>query len=332
MFGIFMLMTIFGQLVQQMMPHFVTQRSLYEVRERPSKTYSWKAFMISNIMVELPWAAFSAVLLFLTWYYPIGLYVNAEPTDSVHERGALMFLYILSFLLFTSTFAHMAIAAVNTAEEGGNIANLAFMLCLVFCGVLVSPEAMPGFWIFMYRLSPFTYIIDGMLSTAVSGTSVICAENEYLHFNPALAGQTCGEYLADYVSAVGGYILDSNATENCSYCQIAETDTFLNAVNSNPQHMWRNWGIIWAYIVFNIFGAVFFYWLGRVPKNRGHGKKETGTPSATTEGSIMEQPTDMGREKGVESGATTNVSQPSTAQGSGSIVTEKVEIKDGGFR
>jgi len=48
MFGIFMLMTIFGQLVQQIMPLFVTQRSLYEVRERPSKTYSWKAFMMTR--------------------------------------------------------------------------------------------------------------------------------------------------------------------------------------------------------------------------------------------------------------------------------------------
>ncbi|KIV97643.1 hypothetical protein PV10_01362 [Exophiala mesophila] len=332
MFGIFMLMTIFGQLVQQMMPHFVTQRSLYEVRERPSKTYSWKAFMLSNILVELPWAAFSAVLLFLCWYYPIGLYVNAEPTDSVHERGALMFLYILSFLLFTSTFAHMAIAAVNTAEEGGNIANLCFMLCLVFCGVLVSPDDMPGFWIFMYRLSPFTYIIDGMLSTAVADTNVICAANEYLHFNPAEAGQTCGEYLAPYVSAMGGYILNSNATEDCSYCQISETNTFLNAVNSHPQYMWRNWGLTWAYIVFNICGAVFFYWLGRVPKNRGKGKKETGSPSATKEGSLMESPTDASpiREKGVESGETTDVSQPSTAQGSGTVVTEKVEMKDDG--
>lgn len=45
MFSIFMLFTIFGQLAQQIMPHFVTQRALYEVRERPSKTYSWKAFM-----------------------------------------------------------------------------------------------------------------------------------------------------------------------------------------------------------------------------------------------------------------------------------------------
>jgi ABC-type multidrug transport system ATPase subunit len=55
MFSIFLLLTIFGSLAQQIMPHFVTQRSLYEVRERPSKTYSWKVFILSNIIVELPW-------------------------------------------------------------------------------------------------------------------------------------------------------------------------------------------------------------------------------------------------------------------------------------
>jgi ATP-binding cassette, subfamily G (WHITE), member 2, PDR len=55
MYSIFLLLTVFGNLSQQMMPHFVTQRSLYEARERPSKTYSWKVFIISNITVELPW-------------------------------------------------------------------------------------------------------------------------------------------------------------------------------------------------------------------------------------------------------------------------------------
>lgn len=55
LFAIFLFFTIFGQLVQQIMPLFVTQRSLYEARERPSKTYSWVVFITSNIFVELPW-------------------------------------------------------------------------------------------------------------------------------------------------------------------------------------------------------------------------------------------------------------------------------------
>jgi hypothetical protein len=54
-FSLFMLLSVFGQLAQQIMRNFVTQRSLYEVRERPSKTYSWRAFVLSNIIVEMPW-------------------------------------------------------------------------------------------------------------------------------------------------------------------------------------------------------------------------------------------------------------------------------------
>ena len=50
---------IFGQLVQQIMPMWVQQRSMYEVRERPAKTFSWKVFVLSNIMVEVPWSSAS---------------------------------------------------------------------------------------------------------------------------------------------------------------------------------------------------------------------------------------------------------------------------------
>lgn len=67
LFAIFSLFTIFGQLIQQILPHFVVQRALYEVRERPSKTYSWQAFMLSNLFVELPWNALAGLIIFFCW-------------------------------------------------------------------------------------------------------------------------------------------------------------------------------------------------------------------------------------------------------------------------
>ncbi|OJJ45647.1 hypothetical protein ASPZODRAFT_98405 [Penicilliopsis zonata CBS 506.65] len=267
MFSIFMLLTIFGNLVQQIMPHFVTQRSLYEVRERPSKAYSWKAFMTANILVELPWNSLMAVLIFVCWYYPIGLYRNAEPTDAVHERGALMFLLVWTFLLFTSTFAHMIIAGIDLAETGGNLANLLFSLCLVFCGVLATPDELPGFWIFMYRVSPFTYLVSAMLSTGVSGTEAVCEAVEFLRFDPP-SNTTCASYMADYIAVNGGYLEYPNATDSCAFCTISSTDTFLAAVSSHYKDAWRNFGIMWAYIIFNVCAAVFIYWLARVPKGK----------------------------------------------------------------
>jgi ABC-type multidrug transport system permease subunit len=270
MFSIFMLFTIFGQLVQQIMPHFVTQRALYEARERPSKAYSWKAFMISNIVVELPWNTLMAILIFFCWYYPIGLYRNAEPTDAVTERGGLMFLLIWEFLLFTSTFTNMVVAAIETAETAGNIAQLMFSLTLVFCGVLASPNVFPHFWIFMYRVSPFTYLVDAMLSVGVANTAVVCAANELRHFNPP-SGQTCFEYMNAFINSPygGGYLIDNNATTDCSYCSLGSTNQFLAAVSSTYEHRWRNFGILWAFIIFNAFAAVFLYWLIRVPKKSG---------------------------------------------------------------
>lgn len=268
-----MLFTIFGQLVQQIMPHFVTQRSLYEVRERPSKTYSWQSFMLSNIIVELPWNSLMAVLIFLCWYYPIGLYRNAEPTDSVHERGGLMFLLIWEFLLFTSTFTNMVIAAIETAETGGNIANLMFMMTLVFCGVLASPSVFPHFWIFMYRVSPFTYLVDAMLSVGIANTKVICAENELLRFDPA-QNQTCLEYMTPYMSVAGGQVLNPSATADCSYCGLDSTNQFLASLSSSYDNRWRNFGLLWVYIIFNVVMALVLYWAVRVPKGAKRAPKE----------------------------------------------------------
>lgn len=272
MFSIFMLFTIFGQLVQQIMPHFVTQRALYEVRERPSKTYSWKVFMGSNILVELPWNSLMAVIIFFCFYYPIGLYSNAVPTDSVTERGGLFFLFVWQFLLFTSTFTSMVIAGIDTAETGGNIANLMFSLTLIFCGVLVGPSVMPGFWIFMYRLSPFTYLVEGMLTTAVANTDVVCAANEYLNFN-APPGQTCIEYMRPWINAYGGY-LENETSSQCQFCQIDKTNTFLAGVSLSYSNRWRDFGILWAFIIFNVFAAIGIYYLARVPKKVKKEKKE----------------------------------------------------------
>ncbi|WVO15160.1 hypothetical protein L204_102804 [Cryptococcus depauperatus] len=268
LFSVFMLFTIFGQLVQQILPNFVTQRSLYEVRERPSKTYSWKVFILSNIVSEIPWAILMGAVIYFTWYYPIGYYRNAIPTDSVHLRGALMFLYTEMFMLFTSTFAIMVVAGIPTAETAGNIANLIFSLCLVFCGVLVPGSSLPGFWKFMYRVSPFTYLVEGMLGVAIANTNVICSSTELLTFRPT-GGQTCGQYMASYISKFGGYLIDQGATSNCQFCSIKDTNVFLSTFGIYYKNKWRDFGLLWVYVIFNVFGAIGIYYLVRVPKNTG---------------------------------------------------------------
>jgi len=278
LYGIFLLFTVFGQLTQQIMPQFVTQRALYEVRERPAKTYSWKIFMLSNIIAELPWNTLAAILLFFCWYYPIGLYTNAQPTDEVHLRGFLVFLLVWAFLMFTSTFSHMIVAALPTAETAGNIGNLMFSLTLVFCGVLVTRSNL-GWWIWLYWISPFHYLAEGLLTGGVANADVQCSASELLNFNPS-GGQTCEAYMAPYISAAGGYLANPQATSDCNYCALDSTNTFLAGFDMAYSNAFRDFGILMIYVVFNIFAALGLYWVARMPKKSKKQKADAPKPEA----------------------------------------------------
>jgi ABC-type multidrug transport system permease subunit len=283
-FSVFMLTTIFSSLVQQIQPLFITQRSLYESRERPSKAYSWIAFMVANVIVEIPYGVIAGILTFATFYYPV---VGASQSS---ERQGLVLLFCVQLLIYTSTFADMTIAALPNAETASGLVSLLTLMSILFNGVLQPPSQLPGFWLFMYRVSPFTYWIGGMVSTMLSGRQVICSAQEVSVFDPP-AGQTCGAYLADYAAAAGGTIQNPEATTSCNYCSLSNADQFLAGSSIYYGERWRNFGIIFAFIGFNIFLAILTYYLFRVAnlknlfhKKKGPAKAKEGAEKAAQQG------------------------------------------------
>jgi ABC-type multidrug transport system permease subunit len=176
-------------------------------------------------------------------------------------------------LIFTSTFANMLVAGFDSDEVAGALCTLFLIMLFTFNGVLATPEQLPGFWIFMYRVNPFTYVIDGFLSSALADAPVSCAANEILTFSSP-ANTTCGEYLAGYIERVGGYVVQPNVADVCEYCSMESTNAFLSSLNIDFSNRWRSFGILWVYVVFNIVAAVFIYWLVRVPKAKKEEKLE----------------------------------------------------------
>ncbi|ETN39195.1 uncharacterized protein HMPREF1541_05418 [Cyphellophora europaea CBS 101466] len=267
LFGVFIFLFVVIQLILQIIPMFVVQRTLYESRERQSRTYHWAAFVLSNVFVELIWNTFAAIFCFILWYYPMGLYENAEWTDAVHSRGFLTFLFVWSSFMFASSFAHAIIAGVDSDEVASAIANILSIMLYAFCGILAGPDVLPGFWIFMYRVNPFTYLVDGLLSTTLGQAPVRCAANEYFSFNSP-AGVSCENYMRPYMEVSGGYLLDPGVEGRCEYCPLDSTDQFLATVNADFGRRWRNFGLLWVYVAVNLAAAVGFYWLFRVPSRK----------------------------------------------------------------
>ncbi|SGZ48672.1 CIC11C00000003493 [Sungouiella intermedia] len=269
MFSVFMFLVVFVTLSHQYLPHFVAQRSLYEVRELPSKTFSWLTFIAAQITGEIPWNICLGTVSYFVWYYPIGMYHNAQDTNTVASRGATMWFTIVIFFVYSSTLSQLCISFLELAENAANLAILLFAICLNFCGVLVPYAKIPRFWKFMYRVNPFTYLVSVMLSTGLANSDVVCSERELLQFLP-VGNYTCGEYMAPYMSVAGGYLVDNSTTGICKYCTAASTNVFLKSIGASFIHRWRDIGIFISFGAFNIIATIFLYWLTRVPKGSRH--------------------------------------------------------------
>ncbi len=237
---------------------FLTQRALYEVRERPSKAYSWKAFLIANIVVEIPWQLVAGVLIYACFYYPV---VGIQSS----QRQGLVLLYILQLLVYASAFADMTIVVMPDAHTASSVVTVLTIMSIIFSGVLQTADALPGFWKFMYRVSPFTYWIGGIVATELHGRQINCSETELSIFNPP-PGYTCARYLMPLEGKAPGQLLNPMATEQCMYCPVTNADQLLAASRIYWSDRWRNWGIFMAYIVFDIFVAVLLYYLFRIKK------------------------------------------------------------------
>lgn len=239
------------------MPKFVNQRTLYELRERPAKTYSWKVFIISQMLVELPWQVLLGVCTWATFYFSV-----YGSNQSPQSQG-LVLLFVVQFFLFASTFAQFVVAALPNPALGSMIAVFIFLLSLLFNGIMQPPSALPDFWKFMHRVSPLTYYVGGISAAALHGRPIHCSDRELSIFDPP-QGQTCGQYLEVFLKHAAGKVYNENATEKCQYCSMRTADQYLAGRDILWEERWRNFGIFWAFIIFNTLAAIGLYYLFRV--------------------------------------------------------------------
>ena len=91
---------------------FIELRSIYEVRERPSRMYNWTALVTSNILVEIPWNILGATLFYLCWYWTVGF---------ASSRAGYTYLMLgIAFPLYYTTIGQ-AVAAMSPSAVIGSV-------------------------------------------------------------------------------------------------------------------------------------------------------------------------------------------------------------------
>ncbi|KAH0592274.1 hypothetical protein MHUMG1_10020 [Metarhizium humberi] len=258
-----------GILSMLIIPRFIRARHLFEVRERDSKLYSWVVLVAANLIVEVAWFTLISVFIFVCWYYPTGMYRNGDVSFGVIERGGLAFMLLWLFIIWSCTISQAFAAIIEEIETAIQMSTLCFWLSLVFCGILVTPDHLPGFWTFMYRVSPLTYYLEGIAIAGIAGIRVQCSSVEMLHVPLPPGYGSCRTYLEAYMRDTGGYVVNSESADGpCVFCPVSRADTVLRSLglSTDKSVAWRNVGILTGYIVFDVICVFALYYLLRVPR------------------------------------------------------------------
>ncbi|KAG2034501.1 ABC-2 type transporter-domain-containing protein, partial [Suillus americanus] len=235
LFSIFLTTVLSVPITQQLQSVYIDIRSIYEVRERPSRMYYWSALATSQILVEIPWNIFCSSLFFVCWYWSVGF-----ATDRV---GYTYLMYGIVFPLYYTTIAEAVGAMAPNAVIASLLFSTVFSFVVMFNGVL-QPFRVLGWWTWMYRVSPFMYLVEGLLGQAIGGQLINCASIELVQINPP-SGLSCATYMDPFISFAGGYLTNPDAATECLYCPYRTTDEFMfSSFNILYSHHWRNTGIV----------------------------------------------------------------------------------------
>ena len=100
--AVFMSLVVSAPLSNQLQGPYIDTRRIYEIRERPSRMYSWTAFVAAQFLGELPLNIVGSSIYFLLWYWLVGL-----PSS----RAGYSYLMIgIAFPMFYTSFAQWVAA------------------------------------------------------------------------------------------------------------------------------------------------------------------------------------------------------------------------------
>ncbi|KIX03509.1 uncharacterized protein Z518_07062 [Rhinocladiella mackenziei CBS 650.93] len=262
LFACFLTLTISPPLIQQLQPVFINSRDIFQSRENNAKIYSWFAWTTGAVLVEIPYALVAGVIYYNCWWWAI---VGYRSSTTTFTSGFLL-LCILFFELYYVSFGQAIASFSPNALLASLLVPVFFLFVVSFCGVVVPPAQLPQFWrSWMYWLTPFHYLLEMILGAIIHNQPVQCNRSEFARFS-APPGQTCQSYTQNFISQAGGYV--QVASDGlCEFCQYATGDQFGRGFSVYYSHIWRDFGIFCAFILFNYAVVYFATWLRFNGKN-----------------------------------------------------------------
>ena len=163
-------------------PAFLEDRATF-VKERANGLYGATAFLLSNLLIGIPYLFLIALLFSIPSYYLINFRAGAS---AFWTYVLWLFLDLLAaeslVVLISSLFPNFVIALALTAFANG--------LWMSVGGFLVSPEVLNVFWRYVFHYIDYqAYVFRAMMANEFGDRTYACGAGCRCMYDSALAGK-----------------------------------------------------------------------------------------------------------------------------------------------
>ncbi|KAL8708706.1 MAG: hypothetical protein Q9220_006431 [cf. Caloplaca sp. 1 TL-2023] len=194
------------------------------------------AFCIAQIAADLPVLLFQVSQFSLVLYFMVSLRVSASAFFTYWAT-----LFAVSMCI---TAVMRAIGAVfSTFDAATKLSGFWFSALVVYTGYFIPKNQMHPWFVWVYWIDPLAYAFDILMSNELHGAIVPCVHANLIPDGP---GYTDPQFKA--CAGIAGARPGANFVTG---------DQYLEAYSYSHSHIWRNYGIIWAWWAFFVAVTVF---------------------------------------------------------------------------
>ncbi|XWS57389.1 hypothetical protein CRYUN_Cryun09bG0170100 [Craigia yunnanensis] len=139
------------------LPYVATERTVM-YRERFAGMYSAWAYALAQMTVEIPYLFIQSVMFVIITYPMIGYYGSAYK----------VFWYFYAMFCTMLYFNYLGMSLVSLTPNfilASILSSVFYTLFNLFAGFLIPQPQIPGWWIWLYYLTPTSWTMNGMLTS-----------------------------------------------------------------------------------------------------------------------------------------------------------------------
>ncbi|KAH8168298.1 ABC-2 type transporter domain-containing protein [Sarocladium implicatum] len=184
------------------------------------------AFCIAQIAADIP------VILFQVSTFSLVLYFMTGLTSTAGAFFTFWALLIAITMCMTAMFRAIG-AGFSTFDGASKVSGFIVAATVTYSGYMIQKPQMHDWFVWLFWINPIAYAFDGLLSNEFHGQIIPCVGSNLVPSGPAYAGddnQAC--------AGVGGAKPSVNFVTG---------DDYLESLAYSHSHIWRNFGIVWAF-------------------------------------------------------------------------------------